>query len=66
MLLLFDDKSFALGNPYLSNALVTAKVLHQGRQRKMIVFKYGPKDRTRKKRGFRAEYTEIEITALKS
>ena len=64
--LLFDDKGITLGEPRVEKAVVKVKVMRQLRARKLIVFKYGPKDRFRKKRGFRPEYTELEITEIKA
>jgi len=58
-------KEFKLGKPVAEKSSVEAKVLRQARSRKLTVFKYGPKTRRRVKRGFRAEYTEIEITSIK-
>jgi len=43
---------------------VEAKILRQGRAKKVIVFKYKPKKRYRKKKGHRQEFTEIEITKI--
>lgn len=43
---------------------VEAKVLRQGRYKKVIAFKYKPKKRYRKKKGHRQEFTEIEIIKI--
>ncbi|MEW6408473.1 MAG: 50S ribosomal protein L21, partial [Patescibacteria group bacterium] len=62
--LVFNDKEFHLGKPRVEKAKVEAKILRHLRGRKVIAFKYGPKTRRRVKRGFRPEYTEIEITSI--
>lgn len=50
-----------IGTPYVEGAKVEAKVLKQGRARKVIVFRYHSKTRYRKKKGHRQPFTEIEI-----
>jgi len=59
-----DDENVLVGNPYLKNEKVEAKVLKHGRERKKIVFKYHSKTRYRKKKGHRQHYTLIEITNI--
>ena len=59
-----NDKELKLGKPQVAKASVEAKVLRQLRGRKVIVLKYGSKTRRRVKRGFRPEYTELEITKI--
>ena len=43
--LLVGGESTVVGNPLVNGASVTAKVLKQGRAKKIIVFKYRPKKR---------------------
>jgi large subunit ribosomal protein L21 len=59
-----DDENVLVGNPYLKNEKVEAKVLKHGRERKKIVFKYHSKTRYRKKKGHRQHYTLVEITNI--
>lgn len=63
--LVFSDKKMELGKPVVEKSAVEAKVLRQIRGRKLMVFKYGPKTRRRVKRGFKPEFTELEITGIK-
>ena len=51
-----------VGKPYLEGAAITAKVLSQGRGRKIHVLKYRAKSKYRRKIGARQAYTEVEIT----
>ncbi|MBR4407063.1 MAG: 50S ribosomal protein L21 [Clostridia bacterium] len=44
---------------------VTAEVVAQGKNPKIIVFKYRPKKRTKSKNGHRQPYTEIKILEIK-
>ena len=53
------------GHPYLSNVEVVGKVLKHGKQKKIIIFKYNPKKKYRKKQGHRQPYTKIEIKSIK-
>jgi large subunit ribosomal protein L21 len=64
VLLVDDGKETVLGTPYLPEAKVEAKVLSEGRHKKVIVFKIKPKKRYRKKAGHRQAYAQIEITRM--
>lgn len=44
---------------------VTAEVVSQGKEKKIIVFKYKAKKNERKKQGHRQPYTQIKVTAIK-
>jgi len=65
VLLVVDGESVNLGKPYVEGAKVAAKVLKQGKSKKVIVFKYHAKKRYHKKKGHRQPYTEVEITSIK-
>lgn len=64
VLLVSDDKKAEIGTPLVKGAKVEAKVLKQGRARKVIVFKYHSKTRYRKKKGHRQHFMEIEVTRI--
>ncbi len=64
VLLVADGDTVDVGMPRVAGARVEAKVLRQGRARKVIVFKYRPKARWRKKKGHRQHYTEVEIGSV--
>lgn len=53
------------GKPYLEKALVTGEVIKTGKQKKIIVFKYHPKKKYRKKQGHRQPYTSVLIKSIK-
>jgi large subunit ribosomal protein L21 len=53
-----------IGNPFVEGATVTAKVEKQGRQKKIVVFKYKPKKNYRKKQGHRQPYTKLVIEKI--
>ena len=64
VLLVSDGKKIELGQPYLENKTVKAKILKQSRAKKITVIKYKPKTRYRKKTGHRQSYTEVEILKI--
>jgi large subunit ribosomal protein L21 len=52
------------GNPLLENASVDAKVLGQGKDKKIIVFKFKAKKNYRKKQGHRQHHTKLQIEKI--
>lgn len=65
VLLVEENDKIEIGYPVIEKAKVKGKVLTQGKGKKVIVFKYKPKKRYRKKRGHRQFFTEVEITEIK-
>lgn len=65
VLLTEDNGKVTVGMPFVEGATVTAKLVKQGRARKVIVFKYHAKTRYKKKKGHRQQFTEVEITGIK-
>ena len=59
-----DGAKMKLGKPKVSGAKVEAKVLEQGRAKKVNVIKYKSKTRYRRKAGHRQLFTKIEITKI--
>ncbi|MEE1048456.1 MAG: 50S ribosomal protein L21 [Clostridia bacterium] len=53
-----------VGAPYVEGATVTANVVKNGKDKKIIVYKYKPKKGYHKKQGHRQPYTKVEITAI--
>ena len=64
VLLVEKAKKIKIGTPFVEGAKVTGKVLEHGKGEKIIVFKYKPKKRYRKKQGHRQPYTLVEITKI--
>jgi large subunit ribosomal protein L21 len=63
--LLVVDGEVKLGQPIVSGAKVTAKVLLEERKGdKKMVFKFKSKTRQHKKKGHRQPYTKIQITKI--
>lgn len=61
VLLYKDEKGTRVGHPFLEDLEVIGKVLKQDRYRKIIVFKYKPKKRYRRKAGHRQPFTKVLI-----
>ena len=54
-----------VGSPYVKGAKVICEVEKQGKQKKILVFKYKQKDRAnRRTHGHRQPYTKITITDI--
>ncbi|MFH1714253.1 MAG: 50S ribosomal protein L21 [Candidatus Nealsonbacteria bacterium] len=64
VLLLEKQKKVDIGTPALKGVKVLAKVLKQGKTKKVIVFKYKAKKRSKVKKGHRQPFTEVEITKI--
>ena len=58
------DAGFSAGAPYLADVTVTAKVLKNGKAKKVTVMTYKPKKNEKRKLGHRQPYTKVEITAI--
>ncbi len=66
VLLLEKNKKLEIGTPFVKEAKVFAKVLRHGKGEKLIIFKYKPKKRYKRKIGHRQLFTEIEVTEIES
>ena len=49
----------------IKSATVTAKVEKQGKEKKVVIFKYNPKKHYHKKQGHRQPYTKLVIEDIK-
>lgn len=59
-----DGKTVAVGSPILTDVVVKGVVIAHDKAKKIIVFKYKPKEDYRKKQGHRQPYTKVEITQV--
>jgi len=64
VLAISKDGSLSTGNPVLNGVSVSAKVLGEGKGKKIIVFKYKAKKHERKKQGHRQPYTKVQIEKI--
>lgn len=63
----FDEVLFVdgvAGNPVVPNAKVECTVEKHGKNKKIVVFKYRPKKKYRKKQGHRQPYTKLVVTKI--
>ena len=63
VILTADEKDIQTGKE-VEGVKVKAEVVLQGKDKKIIVFKYKPKKNERKKQGHRQPYTQIKVTAI--
>ncbi len=63
-LVVSDGDNVMIGTPTVKGAKVKAKVIAQGKEKKVVVFKYKSKENYRKKQGHRQPFTKIEITGI--
>ena len=64
VLLLEKNRKLEIGTPIVKGAKVTAKILKQGKGKKVIIFKHKPKKHYKVKKGHRQPLTQIEITKI--
>ena len=60
------DGEIKVGTPVVEGAKVVAKVVAQGKAKKIIVFKFKPKKDYRRKNGHRQPYTKIVIERIEA
>ena len=61
-----EGADLKVGAPYVDGAKVTAKVLKEGKAKKVIVFKYKAKSGYKKKQGHRQPYTKVVIEKIEA
>src|SRR3990170_7252589 len=64
VLLIAEDGQVTIGTPVIEGARVMAHVDAHGRDKKIIVFKYKSKVRTRKKTGHRQNFTTLTVEEI--
>ena len=62
--LFVGGENVKVGSPTVEGVTVTGKVEKQGKQKKIIVFKYKAKKNYRKKQGHRQPYTKLVVEAI--
>ena len=53
-----------IGTPVVAGAKVSAKVLKNGKGKKVVVFKYRSKKDSKTKKGHRQPYTQVQIQSI--
>jgi len=59
-----DEGKVRVGTPYLADASVVARIVEQGRGRKIKVVKFKAKKRYRRRRGHRQDFTALQIMEI--
>lgn len=63
----YSDKTTKVGAPYVEGAKVVAKVEKQGKEKKVIIYKYKCKDgSSHRKQGHRQPYTKLTVEAIEA
>ena len=58
------DNAVKVGKPLVEGAKVVVEVLSQGKDPKVINFKYKPKKASHRTRGHRQLFTEVKVTSI--
>ena len=64
VLAVLDGENSKIGAPTVEGAVVEAKVVKNGKGKKITVFRYKSKKNEKKKMGHRQPYTKVEITKI--
>lgn len=59
----YDDTKLRVGAPYL-DIFANAKLIKNGKAKKLTVFKYKPKKNYKRKIGHRQKYSKLEIVSI--
>ena len=66
VLTVVNDADVKIGTPVVEGAKVTGKVEAQGKDKKILVFKYKAKSNYRKRQGHRQPFTKIVIEKIEA
>ena len=66
VLTVVDGENVSVGKPFLSGAKVTGKVEKQGKDKKILVFKYKAKSNYRRRQGHRQPYTKVTVSKIEA
>ncbi len=66
VLMTIDGDSVNVGTPKVDNAKVTAKLIKNGKSKKIMVFKFKPKKNYRRRQGHRQPYTKLQIEKIEA
>ena len=64
VLIVVEDDKVNVGQPLVAGAKVQASVVSQVKGPKIVVFRYKPKKRIRRKTGHRQKYTRLQIESI--
>ena len=64
VLLVVDGQALDVGTPVVKGASVKAKIVAHGLREKVMIFKLRRRKNSKRLRGHRQAYTEIEVTGI--
>ena len=66
VLMFSDGEKVSLGQPLLDGAVVSGHIVQQGKEKKVIAFKYKRRKRYRRKVGHRQMFTAVQIDSIQA
>lgn len=66
VLMFSDGENVTLGRPMLDGAVVSGHIVQQGKEKKVIAFKYRRRKHSRRKVGHRQMFTAVKIDSIKA
>jgi large subunit ribosomal protein L21 len=66
VLAVHNGEALTVGTPYVVGAKVFGRVVAQGKDRKIRIFTYRPKKRTRRRMGHRQHHTMVQILSIEA
>ena len=64
--MLADGESVRIGQPVVEGVTVKGRIVEQGKNKKILVFKYKRRKRYRRKHGHRQLFTAVKIDAIEA
>jgi large subunit ribosomal protein L21 len=66
VLLVENGEDVKVGTPVVEGAKVVATVINEGRGEKVVIFKKRRRKDSKRKRGFRRDFTRVKITKIEA
>jgi large subunit ribosomal protein L21 len=66
VLMIGDGENVRIGQPVVEGATVKASIVEQGKNKKILVFKYKRRKRYRRKQGHRQQFTAVKVNAIEA
>ena len=64
VLMIADGDKVTLGQPIVTDAVVSGQIVEQGKAKKILVFKYKRRKGYRRTQGHRQQYTAVRIDSI--
>ena len=64
ILLVKNNDEAKIGTPFVENAKIEAEVLGQGKDDKVLIYKYKRRTKYRRRQGHRQDFSEIKINKI--